>query len=168
MSSNVSRWKILNCPLSKLSSSRSSRIDRIQIWSKIKTKFYYKLDRIAQLIPDPRSNSSTTFSMFFKGTLGGRRIFSTNCRSLALTVWEWMCFEDFEEKDHWLSQSVNDDGVCRTAPASPGHLILSQDYEKKTYIFVKNSNWNHIFMTRKSTQQLLIGVITNVYQTEYC
>ena len=73
---------------------------------------YYKLDGIAQLIPDPRSNSSTTFSMFFKVTLGGRRIFS-------------------------------------------GHLILLQDYEKKkkTYTFVKNNNWNHIFMTRKSTQQ---------------
>ena len=36
--------------------------------------------------------------------------------SLALTVWEWMCFEDIFTKDDLASQSVNNKAVCRTAP----------------------------------------------------
>ena len=34
------------------------------------------------------------------------------------------CFEDFEEKDHSISESVNDGDVCRTAPATPGLLNM--------------------------------------------
>ena len=37
-------------------------------------------------------------------------------------------FEDFEEKDDWgtqfINQLINDKGVCRTAPATPGLLII--------------------------------------------
>ena len=47
-----------------------------------------------------------------------------NCRFLALMVWDLWCFEDLEEKDRWLNESVNDGGVCRTAPATPGLLIM--------------------------------------------
>ena len=43
-----------------------------------------------------------------------------NFRSLALTVWDLWCFEDLEEKDDPINQSVNVRGVCRTAPATPG------------------------------------------------
>ena len=32
-------------------------------------------------------------------------------------VWDVWCFEDFEEKDDSVDQSVNDAGDCRTAPA---------------------------------------------------
>ena len=45
--------------------------------------------------------------------------FSKNTSSLALTVLELWCFEDLEEKD----QLTNDEGVCRTARATPGLLI---------------------------------------------
>ena len=41
---------------------------------------------------------------------------------VALMVWDLWCFEDLEEKDRLLNQSVNDGGVCRTAPATPGLL----------------------------------------------
>ena len=40
-------------------------------------------------------------------------------------VWDLWCFEDVEEKERWLNQSVNDGGVCRTAPATPVLLNIS-------------------------------------------
>ena len=58
-------------------------------------------------------------------TPGGRWTFSQNFRSLAHTDWEWRCFEDLEEKDMWLKELMSDEGVYRTAPASPG---LLKDY----------------------------------------
>ena len=33
-------------------------------------------------------------------------------------------FEDWEEKEEWLTDLINDGGVCRTAPATPGLLII--------------------------------------------
>ena len=44
-------------------------------------------------------------------------------RSLALTVWEFWCFEYLEEKDDLLNESINDGGVCRTAPATTTHCV---------------------------------------------
>ena len=38
-------------------------------------------------------------------------------------VWDKECLEDSERKDHSINQSVNDKGVYRTAPATPGLLI---------------------------------------------
>ena len=37
-------------------------------------------------------------------------------------VWDLWYSEDLEEKDCSLTQSMNDGGVCRTAPATPGLL----------------------------------------------
>ena len=37
--------------------------------------------------------------------------------SLALMVWDLWYFEDSEEKDHLINQSISDGGVCRKAPA---------------------------------------------------
>ena len=51
--------------------------------------------------------------------------FSQNFRSLALTVWELNCSEDLEEKQQWVSDWINDNGVDRTAPGSPGLLIIA-------------------------------------------
>ena len=48
------------------------------------------------------------------------------CRSLALTVWDLWCFEVLDEKDDSISESVNGGGVCRTALAKPGLLIMIQ------------------------------------------
>ena len=45
---------------------------------------------------------------------------ASNGRSLALTVWELWCFEDFEEKD----QSLKYKGVCRTAPTIFDFMFL--------------------------------------------
>ena len=50
--------------------------------------------------------------------------FSKNVSSLALMVWEWRRFEDSEEKADSVNQSMNDKGVCRTAPATPGLLNI--------------------------------------------
>ena len=47
-----------------------------------------------------------------------------NVMSLALMFWDLWWFEDLEEKDRWLSRSISDGGVCRTAPATPGLLII--------------------------------------------
>ena len=49
---------------------------------------------------------------------------SQNFRSLALMVWDLWWFEDREEKHQSVSDLINDGGVCRTAPAIPGLLII--------------------------------------------
>ena len=53
-------------------------------------------------------------------TLGGGRTFSHNLSSLAFTVLERNCFEDWEEKGDSVNESLNDKGICRTAPATLG------------------------------------------------
>ena len=40
--------------------------------------------------------------------------------------WELLCFEDLEEKDHWLvNELINYKVVCRRPPATPGLLNIS-------------------------------------------
>ena len=41
---------------------------------------------------------------------------------LALTAWQWRFVEYMEEKAHRLTEWINDEGVCRTTPATPGLL----------------------------------------------
>ena len=41
----------------------------------------------------------------------------------ALTFWDEQCMEDSEQKDHSIIESVNYEGVYRTAPDTPGSLI---------------------------------------------
>ena len=55
----------------------------------------------------------------------GRITLSKNFSSLALTVWEWRFVEDIFTQDKWLNASLNDKGVCRTAPATEGLVIYS-------------------------------------------
>ena len=50
--------------------------------------------------------------------------FSQNFSSLALTVCDLCHYEDLEEKDDWVTDLMNDRGVCRTAPATPGLLKI--------------------------------------------
>ena len=59
----------------------------------------------------------------------GGEPFSQNFSSLALTVCDLLYYEDLEEKDDGLTHLINDEAVCRTAPATPGLL--------KMYIFHK-------------------------------
>ena len=60
----------------------------------------------------------TRYTWHVVGGEHGLNIFS----SLAITFWDLWCFEDLEEKDDWLTETINDKGVCRTAPATPGLL----------------------------------------------
>ena len=57
--------------------------------------------------------------------------FSQNFSCLALTVWDLWCCEYLEEKadtlNQWINESMNGEAVCRTAPATPGLLIISND-----------------------------------------
>ena len=48
--------------------------------------------------------------------------FSQNFSSLALPVWDRHYLEDSERKVHRLNQLINNEGVCRTARATPGLL----------------------------------------------
>ena len=50
--------------------------------------------------------------------------FSQNFSSLALTVFDLWNYEDLEEKAHGLNQSMSDEAVYRTAPATPGLLNI--------------------------------------------
>ena len=40
-------------------------------------------------------------------------------------VWDRQCLEDSEQKDQLLNESVNAEGVCRTAMATQGLLIMA-------------------------------------------
>ena len=55
-------------------------------------------------------------------THGGRWTFSQNFSSLSLMVWDTQCLEDSKGSPN---ESVNDKGVCRTAPATAGLLNTS-------------------------------------------
>ena len=59
---------------------------------------------------------------------GGGWTFSQNFSSPALTVWDRQCLEDFEQKDdsmnEWINEWTNHKGVYRTAPTTPGLLII--------------------------------------------
>ena len=55
-----------------------------------------------------------------------------NVRFLALTVLELSCFEDLEENDCLINESIVDKGVCRTALATPG-LLKTQVFKFLTY-----------------------------------
>ena len=48
----------------------------------------------------------------------------SNFSSLALTVWEFLCFEDLEENDDLINELLSYEGVCRTAPSTQGLLII--------------------------------------------
>ena len=58
-------------------------------------------------------------------TCCGGWTFSQSFSSLALTVCDFWYYEDWEEKAHGPNQSINNKTVCRTAPATPGLLIIS-------------------------------------------
>ena len=59
-------------------------------------------------------------------TCCGGWTFSQNFSYLAFKVCDIWYFEDLEEKDDWLTdwltEWINDEGVCRTALATPGLL----------------------------------------------
>ena len=57
-------------------------------------------------------------------TCCGGWTFFKNCISLALTVCDLWYYEDLEEKAHGINQWINHKAVYRTAPATPGLLII--------------------------------------------
>ena len=70
--------------------------------------------------------------------------FSQNFSCLALTVWDLWCCEYLEEKAHWMNQWMNDEAVCRTAPATPGLLITlgSGNQSYGTWTMTTPTGWN--------------------------
>ena len=50
--------------------------------------------------------------------------FSQNFSSLALIICDLWYYEDLEEKDDSITESMNDEAVYRTAPATPGLLNI--------------------------------------------
>ena len=57
-----------------------------------------------------------------------------NLSSPALTVWDRQCLGDSEQKDDLVNESMNDEGVFRTAPATLGLLITFQEVYLKIKI----------------------------------
>ena len=70
-----------------------------------------------------------TVDMWHVTRLGGWT-FSQNFSSLGLTVCDLWYYEDLEEKDDWMNQLMNDKAVYRTAPATPGLLIIQLSFYK--------------------------------------
>ena len=60
----------------------------------------------------------------------------------ALTTCGWWYFEDLEEKDHSLTEGINHEGVCRTAPTTPSLLnIWNQSaLERKRFLLI-HAHW---------------------------
>ena len=77
-----------------------------------------KLDGVAPVITDPRKTS--------KELLGSSAVVKI------LTYWAVAPFKIFSQKitdeSQLINESINDNAVCRTAPAIPGLLITSQLY----------------------------------------
>ena len=73
-------------------------------------------------------------------TRWGGWTFSQNFSSLALTVCVLCYYEDMEKKAHWLNnlvnQSISDEAVYRTAPATPN--LLLKDHAKFIDLNEKN------------------------------
>ena len=69
-----------------------------------------------------RDRWHVTLDIWHVTSLGGWT-FSQNFSSLALTVYDLWYYEDLEEKDESINQSINHEAVYRTAPATPGLLI---------------------------------------------
>ena len=80
-----------------------------------------RLNGVALLITDPPSTSFNILSkkkkkkFFWHMTWDTWHVtgvhgwtFSQNLSSLALTTWNWRCFEDIFTKDKWLTQSMNE------------------------------------------------------------
>ena len=57
-------------------------------------------------------------------THGGGWKFSQNFSSPALMVWDWQYLEYISTNHRWVNESINHGGDCRTAPATPGLLII--------------------------------------------
>ena len=49
-------------------------------------------------------------------------------------VWDGRWLQDLEEKGDSVSLLISDEGVCRTAPATPG--LLNMYFAKKNYVFL--------------------------------
>ena len=73
-------------------------------------------------------------------TNDGWWIFSKNFSSPALPVWYRQCVEDSELKDDSINPLLNDKGVYRTAPATPGLLIIKIRFFILFCLFVANSS----------------------------
>ena len=97
-------------------------------------------------------------------TYFGGWTFSQNFSSLALMVCELWYLEDWEEKADGLTEWINNEGVCRTAPATPDLLNTSCNLSfmcisvefRSSYITL-GGMWNHFFffieLILKVTQQ---------------
>ena len=83
----------------------------------------YKLDKVAPLMIHPPTTYSASLyedkniylSDMWHMPHGGWWTFSQNVMSLALTVWEWMCFQNFRKR---ITDLIRHRAVCRTAPAT--------------------------------------------------
>ena len=70
-----------------------------------------------------RGKWHVTHDMWHVTRFGGWT-FSQNFSSLAHTVCDLWYYEDLEEKDDSLSESISDEAVYRTAPATQGLLVI--------------------------------------------
>ena len=85
----------------------------------------------SQEVPLPHDHQSDMWHMTHESwhaTCGGRRPFSQYFSSIAFNIFEWIHFEDFEEKDHrltyWLNVILSNKFVSRTTPATLGLLKM--------------------------------------------
>ena len=98
-------------------------------------------------------------------TLGGRWTFPRNFSSLALTAWEWKFVEDIFTKDHWLkliNELMNEEGVCRTAPATLGLLMIAHAAAGICiYSNNRNCNFNKYWTTSRFSLIKLFRLLSN-------
>ena len=87
-----------------------------------------KLKKIKKILHVTRDMWHVTRDTWHVTCLGGWT-FSQNFSSLALTVCDLCYYEDLEEKAEWVTELINHEAVYRTAPATPGLLIMFNKYK---------------------------------------
>ena len=90
-----------------------------------------------------------------KWQVWGRWTFSQNFSFIALTVWEWRCFEELRKRMIQLvNEWINVKGVCRTAPATQSLLINRPGAVSETPSSLRELNWVNKFVVTISSKHL--------------
>ena len=82
---------------------------------------------------------------------------------MVLDLW---CYEDLEEKDQSISELINDGGVCRTAPSTPG-LLKSCSNQHLHQCSSKQCSKDQYWIEQGSTEKKYITLLYWTKLTTY-
>ena len=107
---------------------------------------------------------TTLFNMWHLtcDTWRGGGTFSQNISSQALSVWDWQCIEDSEQKDHlmneWMIYLIIYKVVYRTALSALGPLII--------VVVIHTNERGYMLVTLRLNLQILLQSVANNFSDE--